>query len=96
MEETKFEHSESETRGVFTASAGGKELGKMTYSKMGNKKIIIDHTEVYQDSKGSGVGKSLVEFGVKWARENEVKILPLCPFAKTVIERDKSLQDVLG
>lgn len=96
MEDTKFTHSESETRGVFTVFSGEREMGKMTYSKLGNKKIIIDHTEIYQEAKGSGLGKNLVEYGVSWARKNGIKILPLCPFAKAVIDRDKTLQDIVN
>lgn len=73
----------------------GKQAGKMTYSRMGQSKIIIDHTEVEEPFKNTGAGRELVEHGVKWARENDTKILPLCPFAKNLIDRDPDLQDVL-
>lgn len=72
-----------------------KQAGKMTYSKMGKSKIIIDHTEVEEPFKNTGAGRELVEHGVDWARKNDLKILPLCPFAKNLIDRDPDLQDVL-
>lgn len=72
-----------------------KQAGKMTYSKLGESKIIIDHTEVEEPFKNTGAGRKLVEYGVEWARKNDVKVLPLCPFAKNLIERDPDLQDVL-
>jgi len=65
------------------------------YSKLGNTQIIIDHTEVSDDMRGQDLGKALVEAGVEYARERELKIIPLCPFAKSVIEKDPDLQDVL-
>lgn len=73
----------------------GKQAGKMTYSRMGQSKIIIDHTEVEEPFKNTGAGRELVEHGVEWARENDTKILPLCSFAKNLIDRDPDLQDVL-
>lgn len=88
-------HSQSDTKGEFILKRDGKQAGKMTYSKLGNTKIIIDHTEVEEPFKNTGAGRALVEHGVQWARENGVKILPLCPFAKNLIERDPELQDVL-
>lgn len=88
-------HTETETKGEFVLKRNGKQAGKMTYSKMGNSKIIIDHTEVEEPFKNTGAGRTLVEHGVQWARENGVKVLPLCPFAKNLIDRDPDLQDVL-
>ncbi len=38
----------------------------------------------------------MVEHAIGYARENEFKVIPLCPFARSVIERDESLQDVLN
>jgi len=88
-------HSETDTKGEFVLTRDGKEAGKMTYSKMGESKIILDHTEVDEPFKNTGAGRELVEYGVEWARKNSVKVLPLCPFAKNLIDRDPDLQDVL-
>ena len=32
---------------------------------------------------------------VEWARKEQLKLLPLCPFAKAIFDRDASLRDVL-
>lgn len=68
--------------------------GLMSYSKAGDDKIIIDHTEVMPAFNGKGVGKQLVLEAVKWARENNVKIMPLCPFARSVFDKNPDLADV--
>ncbi|MCO4096113.1 N-acetyltransferase [Macrococcoides canis] len=67
----------------------------MTYVKTGEDMIIIDHTEVSDELRGQGAGYSMVEAAVKFARDNNLKILPLCPFAKSVFDKKPEYQDVL-
>ncbi len=81
--------------GSFKAMDIGKEAGLMTYTWVGKEKMIIDHTEVNSEFSGKGVGKKLVLAAVEYARQQNIKILPLCPFAKAVMLKDKSLHDVL-
>jgi len=83
-------------RGSFDAIEDGKEAGKMTYTWAGEDKFIIDHTEVSQDFSGKGVGKKLVLAAVDYARANNVKIIPLCPFAKSVFDKVEEIRDVLS
>lgn len=80
---------------AFIAESDGKKVGEMTYSQAGNDKIIIDHTDVNPEFKGQGVGKLMVMAAVEFARENSIKILPLCPFAKAVFDKNEDIQDVL-
>lgn len=82
-------------KGFFKAVDDGKEAGLMTYVWAGPGKIIIDHTEVDPAFGGKGVGKQLVMEAVKYARESNIKILPLCPYAKSVFEKNADLHDVL-
>ena len=67
----------------------------MTYSMAGTDKMIIDHTEVNPEFKGQGVGKKMVLAAVDFARANNIKIMPLCPFAKATFDKNFELQDVL-
>ncbi|MEZ0181362.1 GNAT family N-acetyltransferase [Flavobacterium oncorhynchi] len=82
-------------RGYFEAVEDGKEAGKMTYTWAGDTKFIIDHTEVNPDFNGKGVGKKLVMAAVEYARTNNLKIIPLCPFAKSVFDKVEEIRDVL-
>ncbi|KAF2081805.1 GNAT family N-acetyltransferase [Flavobacterium sharifuzzamanii] len=82
-------------RGYFEAVEDGKEAGKMTYTWAGDSKFIIDHTEVSPDFNGKGVGKKLVMAAVDYARANNLKIIPLCPFAKSVFDKVPEIHDVL-
>jgi predicted GNAT family acetyltransferase len=82
-------------KGYFEAVEDEKQAGKMTYTWAGDSKFIIDHTEVSPDFNGKGVGKKLVMAAVEYARTNNVKIIPLCPFAKSVFDKVEEIRDVL-
>lgn len=86
---------ESGNKGTFIAKESNLKAGEMTYTWAGEDKIIIDHTEVNPEFSGKGVGKVMVMAAVDFAREKQIKIMPLCPFAKSVFDKDASLNDVL-
>jgi len=86
---------ESGTKGFFGAFEGDKEAGRMTYTFVGNTIMIIDHTEVSDDYRGQSIGKRILMEVVKYARENNIKIIPLCPFAKSVFDVTEEIRDVL-
>ncbi|MGR3761958.1 GNAT family N-acetyltransferase [Roseobacteraceae bacterium NS-SX3] len=85
---------EGETKGRYVLRLEGHEA-EMTYSRLGNASIIIDHTEVPEALKGRGAGRALVQRGVEDARAEGRKVVPLCPFAKAQIARHPDWQDVL-
>jgi len=91
----EIEHIVQDTKGVFRGIRDGEIAGEMTYTRVGKDKMIIDHTEVNPTFKGKGVGFKLVKHAVEFARENEVKIIPLCPFARSVFDRTEAFRDVL-
>lgn len=86
---------DEENKGAFEAYEDGKKIGEMTYSKAGPDKIIVDHTEVDPAQKGQGVGKVLLNKLVEYAREQNVKVLPLCPFAASMFQKNVDIRDVL-
>ena len=91
----EIKHSDDGDKGYFSAKEGEVKAGIMTYVWAGNDKFIIDHTEVNPEFNGKGVGKQMVLAAVEYARENGIKILPLCPFAKVTFDKNKDIQDVL-
>lgn len=82
-------------KGSFYYQVDGEKKAEMTYSNAGADKIIIDHTEVDESLRGQGIGYKLVEAAVNFARENQIKILPLCPFAAAVFKKNSEYSDVL-
>lgn len=91
-----IQHEKTETKGRFYVEVDGKTEAEMTYSNAGNDKFIIDHTEVNDSLRGKNVGYQLVNAAVKYARVNNLKIIPLCPFANAIFKKNSDLQDVLS
>lgn len=84
-----------ENKGAFYIEEKGRRLAEMTFTMAGNDLLIIDHTEVSDALRGTGAGKKLVAEAVAYARKNKIRILPLCPFAKSVFDKTPEYADVL-
>lgn len=91
----EIKHHDTVSKGEFYIGEDDHHFAEMTYSWAGTDKFIIDHTWVDDSLRGQNVGRLLVDRAVELAREKNVKILPLCPFAKSVFDKDSSIHDVL-
>lgn len=90
-----IQHEDNGKKGAFYIDLNDERVGEMTYTWAGESMFIIDHTEVSEKLKGQGAGKKLLEAAVLFARKMRVKILPLCPFAKSVFDKTPEYEDVL-
>ena len=91
----KILHHDDGKKGRFFIEADGSTAAEMTYVWAGPQKIIIDHTEVDERLIGMNAGKQLLAEAVAFAREQNLKILPLCPFAAAQMNKTSEYQDVL-
>ncbi len=82
-------------KGFFYIDVNDKHEAMMTFVFAGEDKIIINHTEVNAGNEGKGFGKQMVSMAVEYARENNIKIIPLCPFAKSIFDKVAAFRDVL-
>jgi uncharacterized protein len=90
-----IEHEQSGHRGAFFIEEDGKRVAQLTYTVAGTR-VIIDHTEIEESLRRTGTGRKLVAAAVDWAREEDVKLLPLCPFARSVFDKTPEFGDVLA
>jgi predicted GNAT family acetyltransferase len=95
MENLTVNIEEEASKGRAIIGEPAEPLAEMTFSKAGAALIIIDHTEVGESLRGKGAGRKLLNAVVNLARERNIKILPLCPYAKSVFDKDLSIRDVL-
>ena len=95
MELPPVAHVVNGHRGAFAFDIDGKRLAEMAYSVAGDGIIIIEHTDVNSALRGTGAGKMLLAALVEWARAEGKKVIPICPFAKSVFEKTPEFQDVL-
>ena len=89
-----FQLNEGERKGNVKYQISDNVLALMTFTKA-DTTIIIDHTEVDESLRGQGIGRQLLDRIVEMVRQRNMKIIPLCPFAKSVFEKDVSIRDVL-
>jgi uncharacterized protein len=75
--------------GMFFIEQEGKKVAELIYSWRGEDAIIMEHTEVNEVLEGKGAGKELVVKTKKFAQEKGIEIVPLCPFAKSIIDKLK-------
>ena len=57
--------------------------------------MTIDHTEVNTGNEGKGFGKKLLFKAIEYARKNNLKIIPVCSFVKSVIEKTPEFKDIV-
>jgi len=93
--EDAIRHVSSGQRGAFVLERGGRRLVELTYTVAGSR-VILDHTHVDDALRGTGTGAKLVAAAVEWARAGQRKLLPLCPFARSVFNKTPAYGDVLA
>ena len=67
------------------AMENGKSLGKIEFTLSDNEMSIL-HTYAYES--GRGIGTLLMEYAVKWAKEHDYTIIPICSFAQKYLSKD--------
>ncbi|WP_217424734.1 GNAT family N-acetyltransferase [Halobacillus sp. Marseille-Q1614] len=81
--------------GTFFVEENSERVAELAY-KQGGSTMTITHTHVKESEQGEGLATELVENAVEYAREQNMKINPMCSFAKKVIEERTEFQDVLA
>lgn len=74
--------------GFFIFGENGDELAKLTYRKEGEK-LFFESTVVSPELRGQGIAGKLFEAGVKYVRENNYKIVPVCSYIVKKFESGK-------
>lgn len=88
------QHREQGGCGVFFIERDGRRAAEMTYQRLSESAILVDHTEVDVSLRGGGIARKLLDAAVAWARENNIKISATCSYVVALFARDKSLRDV--
>ncbi|WP_342436172.1 GNAT family N-acetyltransferase [Paenibacillus sp. FSL L8-0436] len=83
--------------GRFYIAGDGKDLAEITYRlEEAAGILVIDHTYVSEDLRGQGAGEKLVRAVVDKAREEDLKIVPVCSYAAHQFKKHEEYSDVLS
>lgn len=69
-------------------------LASLKYS-IDDNVLTIWHTNVSEELKGQGVGQALVATVVTYARDHQLKVYPVCTYAKAQFDKHPDYLDVL-
>ncbi|MGB5980906.1 MAG: GNAT family N-acetyltransferase [Nonlabens sp.] len=88
-----IKHKETDDRGIFYINIDNKKIAELTYS-LDDNVMIIDHTEVHPSQEGKGIGTQITQHAVQFARDNDRKVNPLCPFAEVLFDQNEEWNDL--
>lgn len=91
-----IQHKQSGTKGVFFINADEEMVAELTYSMTPENQMMIEHTQVDEELRGGKLGYELVHKAVDYARSHQYTVIPLCQFARAVVEKKPEFKDVLA
>lgn len=83
---------EDNGKGAFFVEEDGKRVAEMVVSISGSN-LTVYHTEVSESLKGKGVSTQLLEKMVQYVRDNNLKVIPLCPYVNVQFRRHPDKYD---
>lgn len=89
MPEVKINIQENKQSSFDLYDEDGK-VGEMIFD-IKEKDITIYHTEVDPKKEGKGYAKLLLDAMVSYVRENNLKVIPLCPYVHLQFKRHEEL-----
>jgi len=95
MEDDAIVFENQGSKGRYVLRGADSAEAELTFTRVGEKQIIIDHTGVPNALRGQGVGLKLVERAVKDARAAGRTVIPLWSFVAAVFRRHPEWSDVL-
>ena len=57
--------------------------------------VVFTHTEVPKVLEGRGIGSALIKAGLAWARAENRKVMPQCPFFAAYMKKHTETHDLV-
>jgi hypothetical protein len=82
----KLEVTHNQANRAFETWIDG-HLSKLDYIQEG-KNFVITHVGVYPEHRGQGVAARIVDASLEYARQNSLRVIPMCSYAAAYIRRN--------
>lgn len=92
MTNVTIEREEPDGAHEFVLRINGERQGFLEFTRPDAGVMRIEFVEVSPELRGTGLGRQLVEKAVGFARESGLKVIPICSYARAVIERDPAMR----
>jgi len=75
----------------FVLRIDGEKCGFLEFTRPDVGMMRIEYVEVSPECRGAGLGRQLVEKAVSFATDSKLRVVPICSYARAVIQRDPAL-----
>jgi predicted GNAT family acetyltransferase len=69
------------------------QLSKLDYLRDA-KNFVITHVGVYPEHRGQGVAAKIVDAALAYAKENSLRVVPMCSYAAAYIRRNPKYMEL--
>jgi predicted GNAT family acetyltransferase len=80
----------------FVLRINGERHGYLEFTRPEVGLMRIEYVEVSPGLRGTGLGRQLVSKAIEFARETQLRVVPICSYARAVIQRDPSMSPLLA
>ena len=90
----ELEVADNPAEARYEIHADGELAGFTTYRER-PKGLAFNHTEVFDQFEGKGIGSALMQQTLDDVRARGLEVLPICPFMTAFIERHREYADLV-
>lgn len=72
------------------------QIAFIEFDKIEPNVLDMTHTEVPEELSGKGIGSKLAKSALQYSKDNNLKVIPSCPFIKTYIDKHSEWQPLLA
>ena len=91
----QFQHNDNGQKGeFFRLNDSGQRIAEISYVWRDEKTIVANHTWVDVSLRGHGIARQLLDVLVEFARQKQLKIVPICSYVEVMFNREQSFADV--
>src|SRR5688572_14359056 len=80
----------------FVLRIDGQRHGFLEFTRPEVGLMRIEYVEVSPQLRGTGLGRQLVAKAMEFAREAQLRVVPICSYARAVIQRDPAMSPLLA
>jgi predicted GNAT family acetyltransferase len=75
----------------FVLRIDGERLGFLEFTRPEVGLMRIEYVEVSPELRGTGLGRQLVAKAIEFAKDAKLRVVPICSYARAVIQRDPAM-----